>query len=83
MLPTKIVELVELAMSGQWQKARSAHERLLLVHAAMFHVPSPTPAKVVLSDRGVMSDAVRLPMVRATVREREQILAAVRDYEAR
>jgi dihydrodipicolinate synthase/N-acetylneuraminate lyase len=48
----------------------------------MFHAPSPTPAKVVLSTRGLMSDAVRLPLVRATQKEREHILAAMKEYEA-
>jgi 4-hydroxy-tetrahydrodipicolinate synthase len=81
-LPAKVVELVEFVVADQWQKARAAHERLLPVHGAMFHAPSPTPAKVVLSTRGLMSDAVRLPLVRATQKEREHILAAMKEYEA-
>ncbi len=81
--PAQVAEVVALALRGEWSEARAAHERLLPVHAAMFHVPNPTPAKLVLSERGVMGDAVRLPLVRATAKEREHVLTAIKEYEGR
>lgn len=49
--------------AGDLQTAQEIDQRLIHVHRAMFFSPSPGPAKHVLSQAGLCTDEVRLPIV--------------------
>jgi len=81
-LPAAVAQLVELWRAGRHAEALALHYRLLPVHAAMFCAPSPVPAKVALSQRGLIGDTVRPPLVPATPEESAKVLAALAKFEA-
>lgn len=62
--PRLVSEVTRLALAGDWEGARKAHLALLELHAIMFAEPNPAPAKAALA--GMMSPAVRLPLVPAS-----------------
>jgi 4-hydroxy-tetrahydrodipicolinate synthase len=81
-VPSAVAAVIRSMREGRCQEALGLHYRLLPLHAAMFSVPSPVPAKVVLGARGVMSTSVRLPLIAALPEEEREILAAVSKFEA-
>jgi 4-hydroxy-tetrahydrodipicolinate synthase len=52
-----------LAARGDWAGARAVHFALLELHALLFVEPNPSPAKAALAASGVMSEAVRGPLL--------------------
>jgi 4-hydroxy-tetrahydrodipicolinate synthase len=62
--PREVSEVTRLALAGDWEGARRAHLALLELHAILFAEPNPAPAKAALA--GMMSTAVRLPLVPAS-----------------
>lgn len=49
--------------AGDLNKAREIEQRLIALHYAMFEVPSPAPAKYLLSKMGLCEAEVRLPIM--------------------
>lgn len=79
--PAAVAGVTRAMREGRYQDALSLHYRLLPLHAAMFCVPSPVPAKVVLGDRGAMSKSVRLPLIPALPEEEREILSVARKVQ--
>jgi len=65
-LPGQVSEATALALAGKFAEARKAHLALVPVHDAMFIESNPAPAKAALAALGMMNDAVRAPLVRAS-----------------
>ncbi len=62
--PGKTAAMIEAAMDGALEKAKSLHYQLFSLMGAMFCYPSPAPAKQALAWMGKIASAeVRLPMV--------------------
>ena len=80
--PREVSEVTRLVLAGAWDAARAAHFALLELHGLMFVEPNPAPAKAALAATGMMSAAVRLPLVPASEGLRRQIQAAVTRLEA-
>jgi 4-hydroxy-tetrahydrodipicolinate synthase len=81
--PTEVCRVVGDALAGDWAPARARHQRLLPVHAALFSEPNPAPIKAALAARGLMTSAVRLPLVAATEEASQRVAAAMRTFEGR
>lgn len=80
--PRETGDVVRLMAAGKHAEALARHQALLPVHEAMFLEANPGPVKALLHARGVMSDAVRGPLVEAESATREKLLAVVKAYEA-
>jgi 4-hydroxy-tetrahydrodipicolinate synthase len=80
-LPAAVSRATELALAGDGDAARRAHLALLPVHEAMFLESNPSPAKAALAAKGMMRDVVRPPLVAASPKTREAVMAAVSAWE--
>jgi 4-hydroxy-tetrahydrodipicolinate synthase len=68
-------ELYEAATSGDRERAREIHERLLPIYEATTVTANPIPVKAALAMLGIVEDNMRLPMVPASPEERAAIRA--------
>jgi len=81
-LPAAVSGVVQAALAGRFDAARSEHLRLLAVHDAMFCAPSPGPIKVALAERGAMAARLRPPMDLPTPGQRARVVAALQIFES-
>jgi 4-hydroxy-tetrahydrodipicolinate synthase len=80
--PAAVSHATSLALAGRFAEARAAHYSLLPVHEAMFVEANPGPVKAALAARGVMSPALRLPLVPLTDAARGRLVEALARFEA-
>lgn len=67
LVPETMVEMVNLASSGNWQAAEAINARLHGFFKALFIEPNPVPAKTAMKLAGMIkSDFVRLPLCEMT-----------------
>ena len=62
-----------LSLGGEEEKAKISFDQLLSLHEVMFVESNPVPAKYSLSLLSLMSDEVRLPLVRGTELSKKKI----------
>jgi len=62
-----------LSLGGEEEKAKISFDQLLSLHEVMFVESNPVPAKYSLSLLNLMSDEVRLPLVRGTELSKKKI----------
>ncbi len=55
----------DYALSGDWEKARKTHFKLMSLHNAMFAETNPLPAKAALSEMGLIKEYLRPPLCSA------------------
>ncbi|HEU4580876.1 MAG TPA: 4-hydroxy-tetrahydrodipicolinate synthase [Polyangiaceae bacterium] len=80
-LPAAVSSMVQAALAGRFDVARSEHLRLLQVHDAMFCAPSPGPVKAALAHRGMIAARLRPPMDLPTPGQRARVVAALQMFE--
>jgi len=68
-------------LAGDFAAAREEHARLIDLHRALFFDNSPAPTKYALSELGLCSDEVRLPLAPCADAVRPQVFAALRRAE--
>jgi 4-hydroxy-tetrahydrodipicolinate synthase len=61
--PQLMARLVDLALEGKWDEARTLHYRLLPLMDANFIESSPGPVKAALAMMGLIEENFRLPLV--------------------
>ena len=61
--PALISRMVDLALAGDWQEARTLHYKLLPLMEANFIESSPGPVKAALAMLGLIEENFRLPLV--------------------
>jgi len=83
LLPAETKALVAAALGDDVAAARNLHHRLLPVMDVLFLESNPIPLKAALAAKGLMSDALRLPLVPASAATRDALAAALRAFEAR
>ena len=71
--PRLMTEMVELALGGEWDKARAAHYHLLPLMEANFIESSPGPVKAAMALMGLLEENLRLPLVRVEDKTRETL----------
>jgi 4-hydroxy-tetrahydrodipicolinate synthase len=76
-VPAAMTALVRLALAGDFEEARQAHERLLPLMDANFLETNPAPVKAGLALMGKIRDVLRLPLVRASAATRTALTAAL------
>ena len=77
--PRLMHELCMAAIQGDVGKARSLHLRLLPLHKQLFCEPSPAPAKWAMSQLGLCSTRVRLPLTPLTAAGQALVGQALRE----
>ena len=79
-IPGEMVALCAAARAGDWESARSHHERWLPLFLANFRGgPNPVPAKAALVLMGLLDgDAVRAPLLPLDDEPRAELAAALR-----
>ncbi len=77
--PRLMHELCVAAIEGDVRRATALHMRLLGVHRQLFCEPSPAPTKWALSQLGLCSPAVRLPIVALSEAGQAGVLSALAD----
>lgn len=81
-LPGAVAKATKLALSGDFEAARRAHQALLPVHESMFIEANPGPAKAALAARGLLKNVVRGPLATVSDATRKSVLAALEAYGA-
>jgi 4-hydroxy-tetrahydrodipicolinate synthase len=79
-LPGAVSKATKLALSGDFEAARRAHQALLPVHEAMFIEANPGPAKAALAARGALQEIVRGPLANVSDATKKAVLAALETY---
>ena len=77
-VPAAMTELVRLALAGELERAREAHNRLLPLMDANFLETNPSPVKAGLCLMGKVRDVLRLPLVSAGAPTRAALATALR-----
>jgi 4-hydroxy-tetrahydrodipicolinate synthase len=72
-LPAETKALVDAALAGRKDEARSLHYRLLPVIDALFLETNPAPLKAALEIAGICSGALRLPLARVSEATRNRL----------
>jgi 4-hydroxy-tetrahydrodipicolinate synthase len=80
--PEHMVGMVDAALAGDLEQARTLHYRLLPLMNALFAEPNPAPAKAALELLGLITDGVRLPLVKATKPTRQLVADCLRELGA-
>jgi 4-hydroxy-tetrahydrodipicolinate synthase len=65
-VPKMIVDLVDLALEGNYEDARELHFRLHPLFEALFVETNPIPVKAAVALQGLIGPEIRLPMTEAT-----------------
>jgi 4-hydroxy-tetrahydrodipicolinate synthase len=65
--------MVELALSGNWEEARTLHYRLLPLMEVNFIESSPGPVKAAMALMGLLEENFRLPLVPVQEKSRVRI----------
>lgn len=77
--PDLMSQVVNLALEGKWEAARSAHYRLLPLMEANFIESSPGPVKAALGLMGLVEENLRLPLVPVEEKTRETLRRVLAD----
>jgi 4-hydroxy-tetrahydrodipicolinate synthase len=78
-VPAAMTALVHMSLSGNLEKARSWHYRLLPLMDANFLETNPSPAKAALHLMGRIQNVLRLPLVPVSDATRSALRAALRN----
>jgi 4-hydroxy-tetrahydrodipicolinate synthase len=76
--PKLCAEFQEATLNGQYAKALEIQDRLMPLHTALFVEPNPAPSKFALSELGLCSDELRLPLIEVSDATKEQVREAMR-----
>jgi 4-hydroxy-tetrahydrodipicolinate synthase len=77
--PEPYCRLIEAALAGRFEEARAVQAKLIRLHKVLFADASPSPTKFALSQLGVCTDEVRLPIVACSEAVRPLVLAAMKE----
>lgn len=77
--PRGMHELCAAAMAGRTAEAVAINNKLLPLHNKLFVEPNPVPAKWALTQMGLISSGIRLPLVGLGSEYHETVRAALRE----
>ncbi|MAB12821.1 4-hydroxy-tetrahydrodipicolinate synthase [Parvibaculum sp.] len=76
--PKLCAEFQEATLNGQYAKALEIQDRLMPLHTALFVESNPSPSKFALSELGLCSDELRLPLIEVSDATKQQVREAMR-----
>jgi 4-hydroxy-tetrahydrodipicolinate synthase len=77
--PALLSKLVDAALQGAWDDARSLHYRLLALMEGNFIESSPGPVKAALALMGLIEENLRLPLVKVEESTRQKLRHILED----
>lgn len=80
-LPEAMSQMVHLAMKGDYKKATPIHYRLLPLANAIFDEGNPTGIKSLLETQGLISNVLRLPLVKASKTLSNKLSTLYNEYQ--
>jgi len=80
-IPGLMNQLVDLALAGNWDEARSLHYRLLPLLEANFIESSPGPVKAAMAMMGLIEENFRLPLVPIQEKSRVRLREVLRELD--
>jgi 4-hydroxy-tetrahydrodipicolinate synthase len=80
-IPSKIVQLVSLAATGEIEQAERLHEHLIPFFKNIFIESNPVPIKTALAMKGMIREEFRLPLVELTKEHRAILKNTMLDLE--
>ena len=72
-IPDLMSQLNDLALAGEWDKARALHYRLLPLMEGNFIESSPGPVKAAMALMGLLEENLRLPLVPVQEKTRQRM----------
>ena len=79
-LPKEMATMVRLAMKGDYKKALPMHYRMLPLMNAIFDEGNPTGIKAMLENEGLITNVLRLPLVKASKQLTNKLIALCNEY---
>lgn len=81
-IPEPFADMIRSALEGDMASARAQHFKLLAAMRACFLETNPVPVKMILAERGLMSEHLRLPLIPIPKRDpvRQRILTAFETF---
>lgn len=76
----EIGEMIDAFFAGHVQRATELHLRLWPLFKVLFITSNPTPVKAAMALAGFDCGGLRLPLIEATAKEREQIAAVLTQF---
>jgi 4-hydroxy-tetrahydrodipicolinate synthase len=80
-IPGLMNQLVDFALAGNWDEARSLHYRLLPLLEANFIESSPGPVKAAMAMMGLIEENFRLPLVPIQEKSRVRLREVLRELD--
>jgi 4-hydroxy-tetrahydrodipicolinate synthase len=78
--PREMVEMVRAFRSGDLDRARALHYRLLPLIDALFCETNPIPLKAAMALRGLTTDEIRLPLTPLSEQNRELLQVTLKEF---
>jgi 4-hydroxy-tetrahydrodipicolinate synthase len=78
-VPAVMVELCAAAARGDMEAARQIHYRYLDLMRVNFITTSPAPVKAAMAEMGLITDALRMPMMPLDEGNRERVRSVLTD----
>jgi 4-hydroxy-tetrahydrodipicolinate synthase len=75
--PALMSQLINLALGGSWDEARTLHYQLLPLMEVNFIESSPGPVKAALAMMGLIEESYRLPLVPITEQSKTKVRAVI------
>ena len=79
-LPKEMADMVRLTMKGDLKKALPLHYRMLPLMNAIFDEGNPTGIKALLEAQGMITNALRLPLVKASKQLTNKLSTLYNEY---
>ncbi|MBQ0016030.1 MAG: 4-hydroxy-tetrahydrodipicolinate synthase [Bacteroidales bacterium] len=79
-LPHDMSAMVKLALKGDFKKAQALHYKMLPLMNAMFEEGNPTGVNALMEIEGLISNTLRLPLVKASKTLQSKITALYNEY---
>jgi 4-hydroxy-tetrahydrodipicolinate synthase len=75
--PALMSQMINLALAGSWDEARTLHYQLLPLMEVNFIESSPGPVKAALAMMGLIEESYRLPLVPITEQSKTKVRAVI------
>ncbi|UFS72176.1 4-hydroxy-tetrahydrodipicolinate synthase [Geomonas sp. RF6] len=80
-MPKEVAAMTDAFFAGNMEEARQLHLKLLKISNAMFVETNPVPVKTAVSLMGKCRDELRLPLAPLVEKNREKLIAIMKEYQ--
>ncbi|NQT76291.1 MAG: dihydrodipicolinate synthase family protein, partial [Bacteroidetes bacterium] len=78
--PTEFSRMVNLSLNGKYEEARKIHYALIEIIEALFEDGNPAGIKAALDAMGIISNNLRLPLVKANKATYNKLASLLKNY---